>query len=383
MGVLRLFLLSRQPATGFMAMGLMWGGFAAMVPVFRQRIEVSDGAFGSMLAASAGGLLVAMLLAPRFDASSRGRSMQIAAAGLVGAFLLIGWAATPLAFVLALVAAAFAAGTFDVVMNARVSELESRHRRSLMNFAHAMFSAAYAVGAFSTGLAREAGWGPLAVFAALGAVVLLMALSLRMTPEAPLDGAPAKVALPWAVIVPGGVLTLIAFQAEASVEAWSALHIERSLGGRAVEGAFGPTMLGLTMAAGRFAGQALTERIGERRLLSWAILVSAAGTLVAAVAPSEPVAYLGFGIVGLGISVLAPTALAMVGTRVGPGPRAFAISRVAAIGFSAFFIGPAVMGGVSEMFGLRVAFGFVGVLLLMAFVPLALLIRQPKRVAPA
>ena len=56
---------------------------------------------------------------------------------------------------------------------------------------------------------------------------------------------------------------------EATVETWSALHIERSLQGRAAEGAMGPAMLGLTMAIGRFSGQAVSPRLGAPRCALW------------------------------------------------------------------------------------------------------------------
>ena len=70
----------------------------------------------------------------------------------------------------------------------------------------------------------------------------------------------------WPILLCGGIV-LIAFMSEATVEAWSALHVERTLGGGAAEGALGPAMLGLTMAFGRFSGQAVAERLREVHVL--------------------------------------------------------------------------------------------------------------------
>ncbi len=362
-------------------MGMLWGSFAAQVPVLKDRIGAGDALFGGLLAMSGAGLLVAILIAPVFDRRFGARSMQVSAMMLAVVYLSLGIAQSPVSFAIAIILAAGASGLLDVLINARVSELEGQHRRSLMNVNHGMFSLAYALGAFSTGLAREAGWPPVMIFAVLGGFVLALSMTMCLEPEVGIAGAD-RARLPWMGVIPGGLILLIAFQSEASVEAWSALHIERTLGGRAVEGAFGPTMLGLTMAAGRFAGQAVGERIGNRALLTGALLISAIGTVIAGLAPTETVAYIGFGIVGLGISVLAPTTLAMVGVRVGPGPRAYVISRVAVIGFSAFFIGPAMMGLAAEFFGLRAAFAMIAGLLLLALLPLAALSRQ-DRVVPA
>jgi predicted MFS family arabinose efflux permease len=59
------------------------------------------------------------------------------------------------------------------------------------------------------------------------------------------------------------------------------------------------------------------------------------------------------------------------------GDRARAISRVAVIGYTGFFVGPPLMGFVSEAVGLRGSFAAVGGLMLAA--PLALLLLAGRR----
>lgn len=165
---------------------------------------------------------------------------------------------------------------------------------------------------------------------------------------------------------------------EATVEAWSALHVERTLGGGAAEGALSPAMLGITMAIGRFSGQVVAARLQEVPVVIGASIISASGAVVAALAPTPVVAYIGFGILGLGVSVIGPMGLALVGKLVAPHLRTEAISRTAVIGFSGFFLAPMLMGLMSEAFGLRIAFLGVAVLLLTAL-PLALLAQRQKQ----
>jgi MFS family permease len=178
------------------------------------------------------------------------------------------------------------------------------------------------------------------------------------------------------ILLCGGVV-LAAFMTEAATESWSALHIERTLGGRAAEGALGPAMLGITMSIGRFGGQVVAERLREVQVVVGASILAALGALVAAWAPGPAVAYLGFGMFGLGVSVIGPMGLALVGKMVAPHFRTEAISRAAVMGFSGFFVAPVVMGLVSQGFGLRWAFTAVALLVAMA-VPLALVLsRRP------
>ncbi len=77
-----------------------------------------------------------------------------------------------------------------------------------------------------------------------------------------------------------------------------------------------------------------------------------------------------FAVLGLGISVMAPMALALVGRGVGAGRRSRAIARVAVVGYMGFLLAPPVMGGVSELLGLRAS--FLAVALLLLTVPLLL-----------
>jgi hypothetical protein len=241
-----------------------------------------------------------------------------------------------------------------------------------------MFSLAYAFSAVLTGIAREVGLPPVAMMAGFGLITLFLLPILYMD-VAPVDTpATGRGRYPlWPILICGGVV-LVAFMGEATVEAWSALHIERTLSGGAAEGALGPATLGLTMAIGRFSGQAVAERLREVTVVIWASVMASSGALIAATAGTPMAAYLGFGIFGLGVSVIGPMGLALVGRLVPAHLRTEAISRAAVIGFSGFFFAPGLMGFTSEAYGLRVAFVCVAGILLLA-VPLALMIARMER----
>ena len=380
MSLLRALAQSRATLPAFAVVGIYWGAFAAQVPDLKAGIGAEDGAFGLALLCGATGAVTAMWLAPGLDATAGARALQLAAAAVALAFLLPALAPTVLLFALAMFLAAGATGLLDVVMNARLSQIEARHDRGLMNLNHATFSFAYAASALAAGAAREAGIAPALVFLGLGAVTCALVPLLRLAPDAPgsedephPEGPGFRRVVLWA-----GLITLVAFMAENATEAWSALHIERTLGGRAAEGALGPTILGLTMGIGRLAGHFVTPRGRERAVILVAALVSGTGAAIAARAGDPAAAYLGFAILGFGISVIAPLALALAGRMVRARDRALAISRTTVIGYLGFFIGPPTMGFVSEALGLRASFGLIALLMICA--PLLL---WPLRAAPA
>jgi MFS family permease len=85
--------------------------------------------------------------------------------------------------------------------------------------------------------------------------------------------------------------------------------------------------------------------------------------LMAAAATSPAMAYTGFIIMGLGSSVIAPTAFSMVGQMAHPAARARAVARATLLGYFGYFFGPPFVGFLAGHFGLRAAFVFAAVLL--------------------
>ena len=379
MSVLNALYLSRRPAVAFVVVGVFWGCFAALVPVYKSNLGVNDAVFGTLLLGSALGLVSSMFLAPKADKILGANAMRFGIVALSLAWFLPAQATVPFMFGLMMGAVGMASGLLDVVMNARVSELEAKHDKPLMNANHAMFSLAYGIAALITGFAREAGVTPTFIIAGFACFCILLVPFMKMDVtevEADAEAKAAKYPL-WPIVV-CGLVTLSAFMTEATVEAWSALHIERTLNGGAKEGALGPAMLGFTMAFGRFSGQAVSERLNNITVVIGGALIAALGTSLAAIAPSPLMAQIGFGIFGLGVSVIGPIGIAMVGRLVRPHLRTEAISRVAVIGFSGFFFAPMLMGLVSEAFGLRIAFASVAAIILCA-IPLVLIAgRMPQ-----
>jgi MFS family permease len=375
--------LSRAPLAAFVGVGFFWGSFAAMLPDLKTGLGIGDATLGLVLLGSAAGALIAMWVSPQVDARLPRWGLVLSGVALGAVVVPLGFAGDLLAFTMGMVAIGVTTGMYDILGNARVARLEARHRLSLMNLNHALYSFAYAAAAVATGLAREAGLPPAPWFAVVGASILLVNV-LTWTARAPEHGCAEAPQESRGRITPyvwcAGLVCLIGFFAENATEGWSALHIERTLQGGAAEGALGPAMLGLTMGVGRLAGHLVTMRGTETTVLRWAALLAAAGLLAAAAAPTPLVAYLGFGCLGLGASVTAPMALALAGQTARPEARTLAVSRAAMIGYFGFFIGPPLMGVLSEAFGLRAAFG-IGAALVLA-IPLVLVPRM-RAMTPA
>ena len=372
---------ARVPLAAFAAMGICWGSFAAGLPDLKAMLGVDEAQLGLLILFTPMAAVTAMLLAPMIGHALGRVALPVATVAMALAFALPGQAAVIWAFPLAMMCCGAATGLTDVLMNARVSQIEADRGLHLMNLTHAAYSFGYAGAAIAVGAMRNAGWPPSAVLGVISLAAGLMALGtferdgtihgLRRP-----KGAGAG-RLGWIPVIGGGIV-LIAFLTENAAENWSALHIEQTLGGSPAEGAMGPAAIALTMGVARLAGQGLASRVGAFRLLVGGAMVSATGALLAAAAPSPLTAYAGFVVMGVGASVISPTAFSLVGQLADPAARARAVARATLLGYFGYFFGPPMLGLIAGSFGLRFAFVFAAVMLLAILVLVPLLARQGR-----
>ncbi|VDC28377.1 MFS transporter [Pseudogemmobacter humi] len=360
---------ARAVVAAFAAMGLLWGTFAAVLPDLKAALGVDEARLGFLLLFTPVAAVTAMLLAPGIGHRLGRVALPVATALMALAFMLPGHVTVAWLFPLAMMCCGAGTGLTDVLMNARTAELETRRGLHLMNLAHAAYSFGYAGGAILTGVLRGMAWPPGQVMGMLALIALLLA-ALTWERDGtvhglkrPEGGGPGLGPVP----LIGGGMVLIAFLTENAAEGWSALHIEKTLGGSPGEGALGPAALALTMGIARLAGQGIVARTDPFALLKGGALVAALGSLIAAQAGSPAMAYAGFIIMGIGASVIAPTAFSLVGRHSSDEARARAIARATLLGYCGYFVGPPSLGIIAGVFGLRAAFVFAAVMLLAIF----------------
>ena len=388
--------LSQAALAGFASIGAGFGSYAAAIPDLKALLDITESQLGLALFFGALGAVTSMsasaTLMARFGTGRRFIALIMVLLSL--AFFGLRYVSDLPGLGFAMFCVGLCTGFLDVVVNARISQLEARTGQHLMSLCHGTFSLAYAIAAILTGVARELGADPEQIFSNAAVVVAILAFVALGGPKLPAGSEDAhepekgRAPLPIAVFLLGALI-LIAFFAENATETWSALHVEQTLGGGAAEGAMGPAMLGLTMALGRFSGQALSKRFGLVALMTAFSCLAATGAYIAAFAPTPLVAYLGFAGLGLGISTLAPLGFALGGQYLTEAQRPRGIARMTLIGYMGFFLGPPTLGLFAEWFGLRAAFAIVAtsllvlpLLLRMLNVPLASqdgLTEQPSR----
>ena len=362
----------RGPLAAFFAFGVLWGGWAALLPAVQTAVGASKGELGLALLFIAIGAVPAMLFTGRAVDRRGHRLTPVLLVGLAAAAVLPAFAHSPVALAAALLALGAASGAVDVGINGAVAELEASRGARLMQLAHALFSAGILVGALGVGLAREANADRLLVLGGIAVVLLVAAvLNLDHPRVAPQPARPGRPRLSRAAI-PFGIACAAAFVIEGGMENWGAVFLERDLDAGPLVSALAPAAYGGAMMLGRFSGQALERRLADALLFAGAVCVALVGLVAAALAPNVWVAVAAFFIGGVGISIAAPTLFGAAGRSGEPGERGSAVATATTIGYLGFLVGPPLVGGLAELIGLRAAFA------MLALVAAALAAATPK-----
>ena len=373
---------ARPVLAAFAAMGALWGTFAAVLPDIKTQLGLNEAELGFLMLLTPLAAVSAMLVAPALGAAMGRVALPVAAALMALSFALPAQFHQPMLFALVMMGCGAATGLTDVLMNARTATLENSRQVSLMNLAHAAYSFGYFAGAMATGAMRSAAWPPAQVMATSALMAGLLALvtyerdgtihgltKAKGTRHTPLGAIPLI----------GGGIVLIAFLTENAAENWSALHIEQTFGGTPAQGAMGPAIMALTMGAARLMGQGLVQHINGIRLLIGGAVVAACGALLVAGAPSPQLAYAGFVVMGIGASVIAPTAFSLTGKFAPPDQRARAVARATLLGYFGYFVGPPMLGIIAGSLGLRAAFAIAALMLVGVLILAPLMARAQKR----
>lgn len=348
--------------------GFHFANFAARVPSVRDGLGLTPQQMGLLLLVGSLGSLVALplsgLVVQRFGAKATVRYFGVLnTAGLLLAASLVA-AGAPL-----LVAASFfvfCVGTsvWDSAMNLEGTAVEQRRGVTILPRLHAGFSLGTVVGAGTGALAAWAGLSLLVHFliVLLPSITALMLVTRGFLPEEVTpertSGARARVGSaarawlePRTLLL--GVVVLAAALTEGAANDWMALAV---VDGFEVDNAVGAVFFGVfvaAMTAGRFLGGRVLDRFGRVVVLRASASLAFVGLALFALPPSIALTALGAVLWGLGAAVGFPVGISAAADD--PVHAASRVPVVATIGYSAFLVGPPVLGFLADVVGYRYA----------------------------
>lgn len=291
-------------AAGFATQGFVFIGLTTRLPDIKDRWDLSElGISGVLLAivllAGAGSVLAERL-------SVRVASARVLRAGLVlvagGAALMLAapaWAA----YLLGVGLYGVGLGMVDATTNMQAVALERRYGRTILPSFHGAWTFGGLLGAAVTLATADVDLPWTALITVLPLVVAAASFLPRDTGT---SSDAAELAIPWRPILMVGLGMVVFYMVDTAAQTWGAVYLDEVVEApsRWVALATLPYLIASLLV--RLAGDSIVERYGVTPVLRIGAVVACGGLLVVTVAPTWPVAVLGFTLTGAGISVVAP-----------------------------------------------------------------------------
>lgn len=352
----------------FLTNGLM----LTLVPRFpeiKQAFELSDGFYGIVVAAMGTGALLAGPLPAKMIARWGALPVSLVTTCL-GALMLLSAALAPNPVIFA--AALFVLGgldaNIDAAQNTQGVAVQLWAGRTIMNSLHATWSIGAALA--TLGGAVAAGLGiPLPIHAAVMALLIIglaflcwwlgtIPPEVRREQETDKHRSDAQAPGNWRrllPVIPLAILAVAGVIPEDVTFNWSTVYLVEIFGVPVASAGVAITVMLVSQVLGRFISDPLSDRFGAAQVTCVGAGVVALGSLLVWLTPLPALVYVGLILTGLGCAPIVPMAYAAAG-RV---PGVAAGTGITLVGFTmrvGFALNSPIMGGISELAGLRMAF---------------------------
>ena len=263
----------------------------------------------------------------------------------------------------------------DISMNSQGIEVERKLKTSVMSSLHAFFSIGNVVGALIGGLFIGLGFTPEIHFFIISIVFLPVSIFafkfLRIdhhvnSKKILKDQKTKTFQLPpknmWII----GLIALIAVIGEMMVGDWGSIYIIAHTNVESHIAAFGYAIFALFMTVGRLSGDKLSNRFSNEKIVQVFAIIGSAGILLVILTDNLAIMLVGFGLLGIGMSILIPIVFKVGGNKneheIGSG-----IAGIAIFAYGAGIIEPFFIGQIATFFSLQIAFLFVAIAILLIF----------------
>lgn len=345
------------PAWVFASLNILFGTWAIYIPTVKENLGIDKSQLGIAIFFLALGVFTVFPIAAKII-----NKIGVGKATWYGVVLICISGILPLLApnYFTLMAALFFFGAThgftDIAMNTLVTELEKEDKQNFMSAAHGFFSLGGVLAGLGSFLILYLGSPALHM---LFAVILVFVINLMLfrnyfhITAAPVEKEPFSLNLfkPLLVI---GVVSFIVMGGEGAIIDWSGLYLkEISIAPETLWGA-GFLAFSITMTTGRFLGDSISQKIGSVRIVALGSVIAILGYL-AVLSTQTYLAILGFGLVGLGFSVIIPE-LFRIGGNVKGIDSSQGIAFIAGAGYSGFLAAPPILGFLAQSSSLELSF---------------------------
>ncbi|RYF49823.1 MAG: MFS transporter, partial [Cytophagaceae bacterium] len=332
-------------------MGLCFSTWASRIPDIRATMGMSEAELGTLLFSIPIGQLFMMPFSGRL-ATKYGSHRTVVVGLVFYIFSLVGLGFAAERWHLAV--ALFFFGIFSNLSNISVNTqgiyTEGIYRRTIMSSFHGAWSTAGFTGAF-IGLGMLAlKLTPLVHFSAVAVLLLtIIALNYRHLVKVKSVPRPAKKRLfskPDPILLWLGVMAFCCMVSEGIMFDWSGVYFKDVVKAPGALVVLGYASFMVMMAAGRFLGDRVIQKLGRKRVIQISGCLISLGLFAAVLLPYIVPCAIAFMVVGLGVSTIVPSIYSIAGRNPNV-PPGIALQTVSSVSFFGFMLGPPVIGYVA------------------------------------
>ncbi|WP_152630447.1 MFS transporter [Acinetobacter ursingii] len=359
----------------FFGLGFATAAWAPLIPFAQQRLHFNHADFGLLLLCGGLGAMLAMPATGKI-VQRIGCRVPIGFALLLVAVLLpsLSLLNTPLMMAITLFLFGTAAGSLGVALNIQAVVVEKNSLKSLMSGFHGMASLGGLAGVLTiTALLALSISSVMSAFAVSLLLVIIIFLSvpysIKSVENTSLE-ASSKVKnsirqrLPQPLIILIGIACFIIFMTEGAAMDWSGIYLTQQYGVNTAFAGLAYTFFAIAMTTGRFTGHYLIRYFGEKKLLTYSAICATLGLALVSIAPHWWLVLVGYTLVGTGCSNIVPIMFSRAGRQTVM-PSAVALSCVSTLAYTDILVGPAFIGMIGELIGLKTVFMALSGLLLL------------------
>ena len=361
------------PSWVFSSVNILIGTWILYIPHIKMKFQLNDSEVGLALFFTACGLLISIPCVPYLNKKlGVGRSTQIGIFVLAVLFNLPLLAPNYISLCGSLLLTGILSGFTSTSMNSLVSIIENKNQQNFMSAAHGFFSLGgflgAGIGSFLILQFSNPSYHMLIMSSLVVVTNLFLSRNYSNIKESPQEERQEKTNI-FKNISPVFGLSLVAFIIlfnEGAVEHWSNLFLFDMVKLAESQAGYGFVIFSLTMTLGRFLGDGVSRRLGSIKTMGVGLIIAAVayGLILTT---DQYISVLGFGVLGLGISVIIPDLFRLAG-RSKQLSTSVAISVVSGIGFLGFLVGPVLLGFISNWSSLIISYVFLLLLIITAFV---------------
>ncbi|TGR33239.1 MULTISPECIES: MFS transporter [unclassified Mesorhizobium] len=348
---------------GFATYSFAMGNIFPRLPDIKHAMGIADGTLGLSLIGTPIGTLTALTLAtPLLERIGFRRALLTLVPLLALLYAIAVHAPEPVALFLMLFPIGLMIGSVEIILNVEADRTEFHLKRRIMNRAHSFWSAGFFGAGLFGGAMAHLGLSPQLHLALVVPIVAIsMAIFLGGYEPAPArfaatgDKAPmfARPTLPILVLV---AVTLSAMLLEGASIDWSAIYMRTVFESGPFVAGFTVALFAFSQATTRFFADSFVDRHSPSGVARVLLVTTAAGVFLVFFSPAPFVSMLGFALLGVGSSAIFPLAISAAAQR-SDRPAAINVAALSQISFTAFLLGPPLLGFVSDHWGIRSAFG--------------------------